>query len=75
MQRAEIAALAQPEPACGCPKSCRDWSGGVFVFVDEAIAAGRSYEPKGQRVVSRVVVGVVCRGGRWSSERWGRWVL
>ena len=19
--------------------------------------------------------GVVCRGGRWSSERWGRWVM
>ena len=43
--------------ACGCPKSCRGWSGGLFVFVDEAIAAGRSDESKGQRVVSRVVVG------------------
>ena len=42
---------------CGCPKSCRGWSGGLFVFVDEAIAAGRSDESKGQRVVSRVVVG------------------
>ena len=30
----------------------------MFVFVDEAIAAGRSGESKGQRVVSRVVVGV-----------------
>ena len=43
--------------ACGCPKSCRGWSGGMLVFVDEAIAAGRSDESKGQRVVSRVVVG------------------
>ena len=25
---------------CGCPKWCRDWSGGIFVFVDEAVAAG-----------------------------------
>ena len=46
-----------PRPACGCPKSCRGWSGGLFVFVDEAIAAGRSDGSKGQRVVSRVVVG------------------
>ena len=29
----------------------------MFVFVDEAIAAGRSGESKGQRVVSRVVSG------------------
>ena len=29
----------------------------MFVFVDEAIAAGRSDESKGQRVASRVVVG------------------
>ena len=43
--------------ACGCPKSCRGWSGRMFVFVDEAIAAGRSDESKGQRVASRVVVG------------------
>ena len=46
----------------------------MFVFVYEAIAASRSDESKGQRVVSRVVVGVVCRGGRWFRERWGRWV-
>jgi len=25
--------------ACGCPKPCRGWSGGVLVFVDEAVAA------------------------------------
>ena len=30
--------------ACGCPKSCRGWSGGMFVFVDEAIAAGHPHE-------------------------------
>ena len=34
----------------------------MFVFVDEAIAAGRSDESKGQRVVSRVVVGGGCVG-------------
>ena len=44
---------------CGCPISCRGWSGGMFVFVDEAIAAGRWDDSKGQRVLSRVVV----RGG------------
>ena len=33
---------------CGCPKWCRGWSGGIFVFVDEAIAAGRSDESRGQ---------------------------
>ena len=33
--------------ACGCPISCRGWSGGMFVFVEEAIAAGRSDESKG----------------------------
>ena len=52
-----------PEGPCGCPISCRGWSGGMFVFVDEAIAAGRSDESKGQRVVSRVVVGGGARGG------------
>ena len=36
----------------------------MFVFVDEAIAAGRSDESKGQRVVSRVVVGGGVSG--WS---------
>ena len=34
----------------------------MFVFVDEAIAAGRSDESKGQRVASRVVVGVGVSG-------------
>ena len=47
----------RPRRACGCPKPCRGWSGGMFVFVDEAIAAGRSGESKGQRVLGRVVVG------------------
>ena len=69
------AALARPSRACGCPKSCRGWSGCMFVFVDAAIAAGRSDESKGQRAAGRVVSGVVCRSGRWSSERWGRCVL
>ena len=50
--------------ACGCPKSCRGWSGGMFVFVDQAIAAGRSDGSKGRRVVSRVVVGGGVSG--WS---------
>ena len=57
-------AHATVELACGCPKPCRGWSGGMFVFVDEAIAAGRSDESKGQRVVSRVVVGGGVSG--WS---------
>ena len=35
--------------ACGCPKSCRGWSGGMFVFVDEALTAGRSDKLRGQR--------------------------
>ena len=34
----------------------------MFVFVDEAIAAGRSDESKGQRVVSRVVAAVEVQG-------------
>ena len=58
-----VVGLAGDE-ACGCPKWCRCWSGGIFVFVDEAIAAGRSEESKGQRVVSRVVVGGGVSG--WS---------
>ena len=45
------------DSTCGCPKSCRGWSGGMFVFVDQAVAAGRSDGAKGRRVVSRVVVG------------------
>ena len=28
--------------ACGCPRPGRGWSGDMFVFVGEAIAAGRS---------------------------------
>ena len=39
------------------PELCRGWSGGMFVFVDEAIAAVRSDEPKGQPVVGRGVSG------------------
>ena len=56
--------VRRPGRTCGCPISCRGWSGGMFVFVDEAIAAGRSDESKGQRVVSRVVVGGGVSG--WS---------
>ena len=26
--------------ACGCPKLCRGWSGGVPVFVDESVTSG-----------------------------------
>ena len=51
------AGLRSDEQACGCPKPCRGWAGGMLVFVDEAIAAGRSDESKGQRVLGRVVVG------------------
>ena len=27
--------------ACGCRKLCRGWSGGISVFVDESVTAGR----------------------------------
>ncbi len=37
--------------ACGRPTPCRGWSGGMSAFVGEAIAAGRSGESKGQRLV------------------------
>ena len=51
--------------SCGCPKWCRGRSDGVFLFVDdETIAAGRSDESKGQRVLGRVV-GVVSE---WSLD-------
>ena len=43
------ASVGGEDDACGCPKWCRGWSGGIFVFVDEAIAAGRSDESRGQR--------------------------
>ena len=29
---------------CGCPKSCRGWSGGISVLVDESATAGRFYD-------------------------------
>ena len=33
---------------CGCPILCRGWSGSLFVFVDETLAAGRSNKLKGR---------------------------
>ena len=38
-----------PKPTTPRDAPCRDWSGGIFVFVDEVIAAGRSDESRGQR--------------------------
>ena len=49
--------FSDPDPACGCPKPCRGWSGSYSVFVDEAAAAYRSDNsqllPGGSGVVSQ----------------------
>ena len=33
-----------PRPGCGCPKSCRGWSGGISVLVNESATAGRLHD-------------------------------